>query len=374
MSNTWIRRTEAGRYRACYRDPSGATRSKTFNRVGEAKGWLAQQTVSIAEGTHVDPRLGRVKFSEFFDKFLDSSEIRLTTRDRYERHARLYVLPYFGNRRLSSITPTDVRAWKTDLTKRGIGASTIVSALRLLKTAFNRAVADELIGRSPAKNVENPNADPPGGMRVLEAEQVSRLARVVDERYRALILTLATRGLRIGEAAALRVGDVDLMRARLTVSKTLTEVAGRLTEGPPKTAAGIRSLSLPAFLRDTLTEHVATFSAPSDPNAFVFSMGEGGPIRPNNFRKRVFAPAVLEAGLDVDLTPHDLRDTAATLAFAAGASVKEVSNMLGHSNPAVTLNRYTGVLESMSAKTDEALDAAFRDPATARGIVTPLAR
>ena len=60
-----------------------------------------------------------------------------------------------------------------------------------------------------------------------------------------------------------------------------------------------------------------------------------------------------------DLTPHDLRDTAATLAFQAGATVKEVSVMLGHANPAITLRIYAGVLDSMSEKTDDALDATF---------------
>lgn len=56
-------------------------------------------------------------------------------------------------------------------------------------------------------------------------------------------------------------------------------------------------------------------------------------------------------------------DTAATLAFEAGASVKEVANMLGHANPAITLRTYTGVLDSMSAATDDKLDAAFKGAA-----------
>lgn len=86
----------------------------------------------------------------------------------------------------------------------------------------------------------------------------------------------------------------------------------------------------------------------------------GGSIRPNNFRKRAFHRAVVAAGLDPDLTPHDLRDTAATIAFALGATVKEVQRMLGHSKAAITLDRYTGILESMAMRTDERLEAAFR--------------
>jgi integrase len=69
---------------------------------------------------------------------------------------------------------------------------------------------------------------------------------------------------------------------------------------------------------------------------------------------------VRDAGLDPELTPHDLRDTAATIAFANGAAVNKVQRMLGHAKAAITLDRYTGVLESMSARTDERLDATFR--------------
>ena len=101
----------------------------------------------------------------------------------------------------------------------------------------------------------------------------------------------------------------------------------------------------------------------------------GTALRATNWRKRVFDPALIEAGLYEAMTPHDLRDTAATLAFANGATVKEVSRMLGHSRAAVTLDRYTGVLESSEQATSEALDAAFQaaqDAAPAEATVTAI--
>jgi integrase len=199
---------------------------------------------------------------------------------------------------------------------------------------------------------------------VLEAEQVRALAEAHEERFRALVYLLAYKGLRIGEAAALRVGDLDLARGTLRVDETLSEVSGILHLGPTKTATGTRTLTLPPFLRDMLAEHLARFSDPKDPNAFVFTMPGGGNLRPNNYRKRSFYPAVRKAGLDEHLTPHDLRDTAATLAFASGATVKEVSDMLGHEKPAITLERYTGVLDSMRAATDEGLERTFREAAS----------
>lgn len=191
------------------------------------------------------------------------------------------------------------------------------------------------------------------------------------------------------QAVALRVGDVDLLRGRLNIERQITDVGGRLVEGPPKTDAGTRTVSLPPFLRDIITEHLAEFSDAADPTALVFPTPNGGPIRVTNLRRRQWADAVAalvratgdpqRKELLADLTPHDLRDTAATLAFQAQASVKEVATMLGHANPAVTLRVYTGVLDSMSAATDEKLDEAFRQatpvsPRESSGTVVQIAR
>ena len=106
-------------------------------------------------------------------------------------------------------------------------------------------------------------------------------------------------------------------------------------------------MSLFPDLRDILTAHLAEFSDPTDPAALLFASHHGDIIRVGNFRRREWAKAATALVRSVadpqrrvllaDLTPHDLRDTAATLAFGVTASVKEVSVMLGHANPAITL-------------------------------------
>ncbi len=74
----------------------------------------------------------------------------------------------------------------------------------------------------------------------------------------------------------------------------------------------------------------------------IFAAPKGGPIRLNNWRRRVFDPACRAAGL-VGFTPHDLRHTAASLAVGAGANVKAVQQMLGHASAAMTLDIYAGL-------------------------------
>src|SRR5207247_2657150 len=109
----------------------------------------------------------------------------------------------------------------------------------------------------------------------------------------------------------------------------------RYIVSPPKSAAGRRSVALPRLVADELDEHLRHLSDLS-PSALVFPAPEGGYLHLENFRKRVWLPAVEKAGL-APLRIHDLRHTCASLAIAAGADVKVLQRMLGHASAALTL-------------------------------------
>jgi integrase len=358
----WIRWREGGHHRQA-----------TFDTKREAETYLATVTVSRARGEVFDPTRGRITLDAFWPQFLAGFEDppRPTTLDGYRRLRELYIggsssspkaMPAaakLGRLPLNAITPERVAGWRGALRSHGVGESTVFHATQLLRTMLNRAVAFELIPKSPAKAIRN-RAPKATAARALEPDEVRALAEAIDERFRALVFLLAFRGLRIGEAAALRTGDLDLMRGELRIDETLVEIGGEIHVGPPKTDEGNRTVSLPPFLRDMLTEHLARFSDPAEPEAFVFTMPEGGALRPGNFRQRFFDPAVRAAGLTWRPTPHNLRDTAATLALIAGGDVMEVARMLGHTDPAITLRRYASVLESRRSRTDERLDALYR--------------
>ncbi len=90
----------------------------------------------------------------------------------------------------------------------------------------------------------------------------------------------------------------------------------------------------------------------------LFTSPTGEAIRLGNWRRRVWDPAVVAAGL-VGLTPHDLRHTAASLTIASGASVKHVQRMLGHKDASMTLNVYASLFEDDLDDVSERLDAAL---------------
>ncbi|WBB65380.1 site-specific integrase [Micromonospora sp. WMMD812] len=208
----------------------------------------------------------------------------------------------------------------------------------------------------------------------LDHDQVARLAEACG-RYRLLVRALAYTGLRWGEASALRVSRLDLLRRRVTVAVAFAEVGGELVEGTPKNHQR-RSVPIPRFLVDELAAHVAGKRR----DELVFTAPAGGPLRNTNFRSRVFAPAAASVGL-AGLTPHDLRHTAASLAVAAGANVKAVQRMLGHASASMTLDVYAGLfgddLDAVANRLDEAVaarDADYLRTGTVGGEVVDLGK
>jgi len=205
---------------------------------------------------------------------------------------------------------------------------------------------DKRIPSNPATGVRLPRVAKPE-KRFLTPEEVHRLADAaaqypipeIGPQYRALVLVLAFCGLRWGEAAALKVKRVDLLRRRLTVAESVTEVSGQLVWGTPKSHAA-RLVPIPRSLVDMLTEVMAGNGV----DDLVFTTWRGKPLRNLNWRRDVFDKAAIDAGLE-SLTPHELRHTAASLAVSAGANVKAVQKMLGHSSAAMTLDVYSGLFD-----------------------------
>ncbi|HVR80450.1 MAG TPA: site-specific integrase [Acidimicrobiia bacterium] len=109
--------------------------------------------------------------------------------------------------------------------------------------------------------------------------------------------------------------------------------------GPSKTYEA-RTVIVPRFVIDPIAPLVAGKER-GDP---VFTAQRGGTLRLNTFRRRVFGPAAAAIGKP-DLVPHDLRDTAASLAIGSGASIKAVQGMLGHASTAMTLDTYRSLSE-----------------------------
>jgi integrase len=259
------------------------------------------------------------------------------------------VLPTFGDKRLRSVNPATIREWQNGLLGRGLSAGTVRQSRGVLSLILGQAVDDGLLVRNPCEEVKAPTVRPRRQL-ILTADQLAALAGECGD-YGPFVWFLGWSGLRLGEAVALRVGRVDAVRRRVRVEESATEIRGHLVFTAPKTHES-RTVIVPAFVMD----RIEPLLDGKDPDDFVFTVSHGGPVRANNFRRRVFNPASEQVGIP-DLVPHDLRDTAASLAISAGASIKAVQRMLGHASAKVTLDIYGGLfeedLELLAAKLEE---------------------
>lgn len=190
--------------------------------------------------------------------------------------------------------------------------------------------------------------------------EVSRIAKAVDERFHAVVLSLGYLGLRLGEAAGLEVTDWNSTHGVLRVRRSSPETA------ETKGHRSFRDVDVPPSLAVVLNSHIERFCEAGGP---MFPAKRGGRLSPHNFRKREFYPAVDEAlgqgGVDAEerrrIRPHDLRPTAATLMIEQGVSDVEIANQLGHANAAFTRRVYAGVWRRIERQVSSKMDEAISD-------------
>jgi integrase len=341
-----------GRFRARYWGPDGNQRSRTFPTEKAAKDWLALHTVDIRRGDWSDPKLAQITVGMWAETWLQRKAVKVkpSTLASYQSLLKTCVLPEWGQVPLGSVMHGDVAAWIARLSQR-LGASRVRKAHIVLSQMLDSAVRDGRLTKNPALSVDLPRL-PHREHRYLTHQQVRSLADAAAE-YRPLILTLAYCGLRFGEAAAIRVRSVDLLRGRIRVSQSVSEINGQMVWGTPKSHAA-RTVPVPKFLREVLAEQMTGRTAED----LVFASPDGTALRSGNFRRRAWNPATASAGL-TGLTPHDLRHTAASLAIEAGANVKAVQTMLGHSSAAMTLDVYADLFDSSLDAVADRLDEAY---------------
>lgn len=115
----------------------------------------------------------------------------------------------------------------------------------MVRAIFSAAVDDDRLVRSPCRNIKLPKVDHQN-RQVASAEQLAQLADEIGPDWAPMIHHGAVLGMRWGECAGLRVGRLDFTRCTLFVAEQLTRAGhGIMVAGPPKSAAGRRTLSVP---------------------------------------------------------------------------------------------------------------------------------
>ena len=348
-----IRKTDAGTWAVRWRDDSGRQPKRTFKTRGEAQDWKTKVESELRSGEYVNPHLGRVRLTDWIQQWLAERQVRPSTAARDETYFDSLILPYFGDKTLAEIHPSQVRRWVAHLSDTKSPA-TVVKAHQLLAAALDQAVEDRYLARNPAANTPNlPTIERPLH-RYLNVSEIDSLAQSIEPRYAALVYMGAMTGLRPGELAAIRISDVDFLRKKIAISRTCLELSGRLTYGPPKTGASRRTISVGEELITILARHVERYLS----DDLLFTTARDSPMRLTNFRRRQWKGAVGDS-IGEPMRIHDLRHTHAALAIAANVNPKVLQARLGHATIGVTLDTYGGLFSAYDEGLAAAIDDAF---------------
>lgn len=365
MAHIKRKRTARGevRYEVRYRVADGSERSRTLRTRKDAERFAATATADLLRGAWVDPRSATRTFDPVASEWLSSNPAkRPSSWARDESVLRVHLSPAIGAKAIGAITRADVQRvvhrWTQNLAPR-----TVRSNYGVLRAVFGYAVDAEYLVASPCRSIRLPT---PQAIEALpfDATDLAALADALGEDFAAMAYLGAVLGLRWGECAALRVGRLDLLGSRLTVCENLVRgTKGAITFGPPKSAAGHRTLSMPEPMVHMLAAHLARRGVTGrDSHALVIADSRGGPLRYENWRARIWSPAVAAAGLP-GLRFHDLRRANATAMVLDRVDLKTAQTRLGHADPRLTLAIYAQATEAAERAAASRLgDRFFNDP------------
>jgi integrase len=185
----------------------------------------------------------------------------------------------------------------------------------------------------------------------------------MPEPWRIAVELAAWCHLRLGEVLGLERRDIDLLHASVRVERTAHEVGGHLELGPPKTAAGLRIVSIPPHVLPAMERHLRAFVGP-EPSSPLLAGQKGGRLGRHPLNAAWNAARVALGRPEIHF--HDLRGAGLTWAATQGATTRELLARAGHASPAAAL-RY----QHATADRDVAIAAALSGLAeTAR--TTPL--
>ncbi|MFE5545476.1 tyrosine-type recombinase/integrase [Streptomyces sp. NPDC056534] len=373
------------RYRARYIGPDGTEQSQSFpdREKGRAEKWLTRIKADMDAGQFFDPKVGRLTFREYAEKWLGGLTTDVVSQEAVRRRIRLHAIPHLGARPMGSFKPEHVRAWLSKLTVSLPNATYRRAIYDSVSSLFNAAVDDGVIRSNPchAQSVKAPEPDP----RLVQPWPEKRVFAVragLPDRYAATVDAGGGCGLRQGEIFGLDQENIDFTTGWVYVRQQVKRVGGTLVFAPPKRGK-LRDVPLSPVTGAAMRAHMDRFPSvevklpwktPDGPlvaRQLVFTSAVGNAIWRSYFDDHVWKPALASAGVIPDREKgkryaaapddgmHALRHFYASVLLDGGESIKALSVYLGHSDPGFTLRIYTHLMPSSEQRTRAAVSAVF---------------
>jgi len=283
------------------------------------------------------------------------------TRAAYKRALELYAIPHFRNTPLRDIDRQDLDELITKMQRQGLSAASISKYLAPVRAMFSDAVESGELSVNPATRMRiNAKAgsyedERDERVKTLTRAELDALLNAIPERHRLAFEIMSGTGCRISEALGGDWPDVDFVAGTIRIERQWYR--GKLKPNP-KTEAGRRTISLSPGLQAKLWELGADRIGP------ILCTKPGQRLVDRNLR-RILDRAAASVGLE-GVTPHTLRHTHGSLLLDEGWTIAEVSERLGHADPAITARVYSHKMR------DRRRDLGFLDQLTTTDHEAPI--
>ena len=364
------------------RDLNGKRRQKSVTVRGtkkEANQRLTELLRQQDTGTYLDPK--KMTVASYLNAWLrDYAEPSVSTKTyiRYESICVKHLAPALGRLQLQMLQPLHIQEYYNEALKfgrmdgkGGLSAQTVKHHHRVLAEAMKKAVNWQLINVNPCDAVDAPKPEKKE-MRALDERESATLLDISKgtRLYIPIVIALTT-GLRRGELIGLKWSDIDLPAKKLSINRTIEQTSKYgIVEKTPKTKKSRRSIALPNLairaLKELRKEHSKQklkLGPEFQDNGYLFINEDGTLWGPDAFTKafRWFLDKT-----DIGYVRfHDLRHTHASQLLKQGINPKVVSERLGHSSIAITMDTYSHVLpglqEEAASKINDALEDAISE-------------
>jgi integrase len=346
--------------------------SRRFRNYDEAKSWRSDASGMVRRGTMAAPTQ-RTLADAAADlvEGMRSGTIRRKDGQPYKPSAircygsdlRRFVLPELGPHRLGDIRRRDLQRLVDELVGRGLSGSKVRNVFVPVQTIYRVAARRDEVTVNPTADLQLP-AIGDARDRVASPAEAHTLIEPLHEDDQALWATAFFGGLRRGELRGLRCEDVDFDAGVIHVRRGWDDVEGAIG---PKSRKGERSVPIPAELERRLRAHVLRSGRRG--TDLLFGITDARPFRPRDVTARahgawaaVAVGAFLRRQSVAELEPitlHECRHTYVSLMHAAGCSLEEIGDYVGHSSSYMT-DRYRHLLPSQRAQAAARLDALLR--------------
>ena len=290
------------------------------------------------------------------DEYLE--DVKQSTADRYKSCIRIHIIPALGETRLMDLRASTIQKFLNQCKKvDGLSEKSVKNIRLVLHKALEQAIEDEQIKKNPCDRAKVPSYDdPPKEMRPLKDHEVPMFLQAIKgHQFESLFYVALFTGMRESELIGLTWDCIDFQHGTIHIYRQLRKTREKkgsyvFTSLKNKQA---RTFSPPQNVLDVLKKvkirqaelRLKAGSSWSNPDDLVFTNDLGKHVATFTLYK-YFKEVVTQIGLP-EMRFHDLRHGYATLALQNGVDVKTVSNNLGHSTTAFTMDKYGHVTETM---------------------------